>query len=96
MSENNSMQESKRPRINLSGLREIPWWVVILVLIGVSFLIIVFTNQNYQETMLVLIKGRPTASALEGLLLTVRITLVSFAIAVTIGLFMEVQYLLMK
>jgi len=87
MSENNSMQESKRPRINLSGLREIPWWVVILVLIGVSFLIIVFTNQNYQETMLVLIKGRPTASALEGLLLTVRITLVSFAIAVTIGLF---------
>ena len=87
MSENNSIQESKRFRINLSGLREIPWWVVILVVIGVAFLILVFTNKNYQETMLILIKGRPTASALEGLLLTVRITLVSFAIAMTIGLF---------
>ena len=87
MSENNSIQESKRFRINLSGLREVPWWVVILVVIGVAFLILVFTDKNYQETMLVLIKGRPTASALEGLLLTVRITLVSFAIAMTIGLF---------
>ena len=87
MSENNSIQESKQFRINLSGLREVPWWVVILVVIGVAFLILVFTDKNYQETMLVLIKGRPTASALEGLLLTVRITLVSFAIAMTIGLF---------
>ena len=87
MSENNSIQESKRFRINFSSLREVPWWVVILVVIGVSFLILVFTDKNYQETMLVLIKGRPTASALEGLLLTVRITLVSFAIAMTIGLF---------
>lgn len=87
MSENNSIQEPKRFRINLSGLREIPWWVVILVVIGVAFLILVLTDKNYQETMLILIKGRPTASALEGLLLTVRITLVSFAIAMTIGLF---------
>jgi len=87
MSENNSIQESKRFRINFSSLREVPWWVVILVVIGVSFLILVFTDKNYQETMLVLIKGRPTAKALEGLLLTVRITLVSFAIAMTIGLF---------
>jgi len=87
MSENNSIQESKRFPINLSGLKEVPWWVVILVVIGVSFLILVLTNQNYQETMLLLIKGRPTANAVEGLLLTVRITLVSFAIAITIGLF---------
>ena len=87
MSENNSIQESKRFPINLSSLKEIPWWVVILVVIGVSFLILVLTDQNYQETMLVLIKGRPTAGAVEGLLLTVRITLVSFAIAITIGLF---------
>jgi len=87
MSENNSIQEPKRFRINLSGLREIPWWVVILVVIGVAFLILVLTDKNYQETMLILIKGRPTASALEGLLLTVRITLISFAIAMTIGLF---------
>ncbi len=87
MSENNSIQEPKRFRINLSSLKEIPWWVVILVVIGVAFLILVLTDKNYQETMLILIKGRPTASALEGLLLTVRITLVSFAIAMTIGLF---------
>jgi polar amino acid transport system permease protein len=87
MSENNSIQESSRSRINFSSFKEIPWWVVILVVIGVSFLVLVFTDKNYQETMLILIKGRPTASALEGLLLTVRITLVSFAIAMTIGLF---------
>ena len=72
MSENNSIQEPKRFRINLSSLKEIPWWVVILVVIGVAFLILVLTDKNYQETMLILIKGRPTASALEGLLLTVR------------------------
>ncbi len=87
MSENNSIQEPKRFRINLSSLKKIPLWVVILVVIGVAFLILVLTDKNYQETMLILIKGRPTASALEGLLLTVRITLVSFAIAMTIGLF---------
>jgi polar amino acid transport system permease protein len=68
-------------------LRESPWWAVIIVLIGISFIILVLTNQNYQDTMLVLIKGRPTAKALEGIMLTIRITLVSFAIAVTIGLF---------
>jgi polar amino acid transport system permease protein len=60
---------------------------VIIILIGIFFIILVLTNQNYRETMLVLLAGRPTASAVEGVLLTIRITLLSFAIAVTIGLF---------
>ena len=70
-----------------SGLRDIPWWAVIIILIGILFIILVLTNQNYKETMLILLTGRPTSTAVEGVLLTIRITLLSFAIAVTIGLF---------
>jgi len=82
-----ALDRKSQNQLNKNLLREIPWWAVIIVLIGISFIILVLTNQNYQDTMLVLIKGRPTAKALEGIMLTIRITLVSFAIAVTIGLF---------
>jgi polar amino acid transport system permease protein len=68
-------------------LQDIPWWAVIVGVIGVYFIILSFTNPHYRDTMKVLIKGRPTANALEGMMLTIRITLLSFAIAVTIGLF---------
>jgi polar amino acid transport system permease protein len=87
------LEESAQPagtsrfQPNKSGLKDIPWWAVIIILIGIFFIILVLTNQNYRETMLVLLAGRPTASAVEGVLLTIRITLLSFAIAVTIGLF---------
>ena len=80
-----ALDRKSQNQLNKNLLREIPWWAVIIVLIGISFIILVLTNQNYQDTMLVLIKGRPTAKALEGIMLTIRITLVSFAIAVTIG-----------
>jgi polar amino acid transport system permease protein len=69
------------------NLANFPWWAAVIVVTGVYFLILVFTDQNYQETMLVLLKGRPTSTALEGIMLTVRITLISFALSVIIGLF---------
>lgn len=68
-------------------LKDVPWWAVIVGVIGVYFIILAFTNPYYQNTMIILLKGRPTAKALEGILLTIRITLLSFAFAVTIGLF---------
>lgn len=67
-------------------LRNIPWWAFAIVFIGGFFAYTVITDKNYQETVNVLIFGRPTATALEGILLTVRITLLSFGIAVLIGL----------
>ena len=66
--------------------RDVPWWAVVVFLIGIFFIIVVIVNPNYQETMKVLVFGRPTAAALEGLLLTVRITLLSFLFAVILGL----------
>ncbi|MCB2178818.1 amino acid ABC transporter permease [bacterium] len=68
-------------------MQTIPWWAVVVGVIGVYFVILAFTNPYYQDTMKILIEGRPTATALEGMLLTIRITLLSFAFAVTIGLF---------
>lgn len=81
------IEESSRFQLTKSNWRDLPWWAVIIVLVGIGFIILVLTNSNYQETMTIMLRGRPTASALEGILLTVRITLLSFAFAVTIGLF---------
>lgn len=81
------IEESSRFKLTKSNWRDLPWWAVIIVLVGIGFIILVLTNSNYQETMTIMLRGRPTASALEGILLTVRITLLSFAFAVTIGLF---------
>lgn len=67
-------------------VRDLPWWAFIILFIGGYFIYNVITDANYQETLDVLIFGRPTATALEGILLTVRITLISFGIAVVIGL----------
>lgn len=81
------IEESSRFQLTKSNWRDLPWWAVIIVLVGIGFIILVLTDSNYQETMTIMLRGRPTASALEGILLTVRITLLSFAFAVTIGLF---------
>jgi His/Glu/Gln/Arg/opine family amino acid ABC transporter permease subunit len=67
-------------------LRDFPWWAVIIVFVGFLFVYTVITDVKYQETMNVLIFGRPTATAIEGIRLTARITLISFGIAVLIGL----------
>lgn len=65
---------------------DIPWWVVILIAGGISFLLLILTNQNYQETFNLLVFGRPDSAATEGALLTIRITLIAFLIATILGL----------
>ncbi|MEN8241242.1 MAG: amino acid ABC transporter permease [Chloroflexota bacterium] len=67
-------------------LRDIPWWAVVIVLVGLLFIFKVITDYKYQETIKILIMGRPTAKAVEGILLTIRITLIAFAISIVIGL----------
>lgn len=67
-------------------LRDIPWWAVVIVFVGLLFIFKVITDYKYQETVKILIFGRPTAAALEGIMLTIRITLISFAISIVIGL----------
>jgi len=67
-------------------LKEIPWWAVVIILVGLLFVFKVITDYKYQETVKILIFGRPTAKAVEGILLTIRITLISFAISIVIGL----------
>jgi polar amino acid transport system permease protein len=68
------------------SLRQVPWWVVALVLIALLFIYTVITNHKYQETLNVMVFGRPTSTALEGVALTIRITLTAFAIASVLGL----------
>jgi polar amino acid transport system permease protein len=67
-------------------LRDLPWWAVLIFLIAGIFIYKVISDPKYQETLKILVLGRPTATALEGILLTIRITLLSFGIAVLIGL----------
>ncbi len=81
--------EGERPKGGFLkiGWARIPWWVSILILTAVVFIYTVLTNPNYRETFNVMIFGRPTATATEGILLTIRITLIGFGIATILGLF---------
>jgi polar amino acid transport system permease protein len=65
---------------------DIPWWVIILIVGAISFILLIFTNQNYRETFNLLVFGRPDSAATEGVLLTIRMTLVAFVIATILGL----------
>lgn len=66
--------------------KNLPLWMVAVGLIFVLFIFTVLTSAKYQETLKILVFGRPTAAATEGLLLTIRITLISFGIATMLGL----------
>lgn len=65
----------------------LPWWGLILLLGGIAFAYVIFTNEKYQEAFDVFVFGRPeTSVAVEGLLLTLQITFISYGIAVVLGL----------
>lgn len=70
----------------LSPLRQFPWWALILILTGVRLGIAILTDEFYNETFQTLVNGRVEAAATEGILLTARITLISFGIALVLGL----------
>jgi polar amino acid transport system permease protein len=55
-----------------------PWWVIVLVLIGLGIIILITTSPNYQSSFSYLIQGVYT---------TLRITVFSYLIATIIGLF---------
>lgn len=89
MSEQTGLAEpvDERPgAVTGRSLANVPWWVVILVLTAVVFIWVLLTNENYRETFNTMIFGRAEAGAAEGILLTARITLISFVVATVIGL----------
>jgi len=67
-------------------LARVPWWVSLVILIALLFIYAVLTNSGYRETFNIMVFGRPEAEATEGVILTIRITLIAFAIATVLGL----------
>ena len=56
---------------------KVPWWVLILIITGILISILIMTNSNYRETFIFL---------RAGVILTLRLTLTAFPIAMVIGL----------
>lgn len=83
MSENSSSNNNSRSKF--SG-RDFPLWIGLVVFIALVFIYVVLTNPKYQETLSIMVNGRPTANATEGILLSIRITLIAFAISLVLGL----------
>lgn len=59
-------------------LSTLPWWAIILFILGLTIVYFIFTDKNYSETFQYLLAGVAT---------TLRITLLAFPIATLIGLF---------
>ncbi len=59
-------------------LRDLPWWLVAILLIAVYAFYVMTSNENYNEAF-VFIKS--------GFIITVKTTLISFSIAILFGLF---------
>ncbi|RCK76211.1 MAG: Glutamine transport system permease protein GlnP [Anaerolineae bacterium] len=59
-------------------LSTLPWWAIILFILGLIIVYFIFTDKNYAETFQYL---------LAGVIATLRITLLAFPIATVIGLF---------
>jgi polar amino acid transport system permease protein len=66
--------------------KEVPLWIGLVVFIGILFIYVILTNPKYQDTLSILVLGRPTSHATEGILLSIRITLTAFAISLVLGL----------
>jgi His/Glu/Gln/Arg/opine family amino acid ABC transporter permease subunit len=56
---------------------KVPWWVLLLIISGILIVILIMTNSNYRETFLFL---------RAGVIITLRLTLTAFPIAMVIGL----------
>jgi len=67
-------------------MTDIPWWIAALILTVFVFVVTILTDPDYRQTLNTLVFGRPEAAATEGILLTIRITLIAFAIATIFGL----------
>lgn len=59
-------------------LAKLPWWLLIIMLFGLMMVFLINTNEDYNRIFDFL---------KEGIIVTLRVTLTAYAIAVTIGLF---------
>ena len=58
--------------------RNLPWWAILLIIFGFLVILLITTNANYRDTFLFL---------RAGIIVTIRITITAFPIAMVIGLF---------
>jgi polar amino acid transport system permease protein len=73
------IEEQRRPGImsQLIDIDEVPWWAVILVVIGLTLIYLILANPNYADTF---------AFISEGMIVTLRMTLTAYLISIVIGL----------
>lgn len=62
------------------------WWKIVFLSILLIYLACVLLDERYKDSFLLLVLGRPAAAATEGLLLTIRISVSAFSLALLIGL----------
>jgi len=62
-----------------AGLKELPWWALLLLLLGIALVYAIATLPNYADAFLFIVPG---------LKVTILVSLVAFAIALVIGLVM--------
>jgi len=60
-----------------TGLKKLPWWALLLLLMGVALVYAIVTLPNYTDAFLFI---------MPGLKITILVSVVAFAIALTIGL----------
>lgn len=66
-----------RPPLEASSLRTFPWWLVAIVLAIIYMIVRIAIDQNYQSAFQII---------LSGLSITIYVTIVSFLLALVIGL----------
>jgi polar amino acid transport system permease protein len=74
------MQDSTKsalPSTQRAGWARLPWWAFILVAIGILLIYLILADEKYNDTFFYLTKG---------ILVTLRITLLSYVLATIIGL----------
>jgi polar amino acid transport system permease protein len=73
------IEEQKRPGVmsQLLDLDDMPWWALILVVIGLVLIYLILANPNYADTF---------AFISEGVIVTLRMTLIAYLISIFIGL----------
>ena len=76
-SKTQTLQEEALPEVAWNPWRSYPWWAIGLVVVGLALLYMILTDVNYRETFFFI---------LPGVVVTLRITLLGYALAVFLGL----------
>ncbi|MDM8529057.1 amino acid ABC transporter permease [Anaerolineales bacterium HSG24] len=71
-------KRSEDASISAEVIRNLPWWFIAIVLLGVYFVFLVFTNKLYGDVF---------AFLKDGVLTTIQITVTAYAFSITIGMF---------